>query len=72
MASSTKPNIRQALAQVAQAVADGSFPSLLDGDAGPSWDGEGERPLAQMDAESGEVLGEAALAVAFGAFSTLR
>jgi hypothetical protein len=68
MAPSTKPNIHQALAQVAQAVADGSLPSLLDGEAGLSWAGEGESPLARMDAESGEVLGEAALAVAFGAF----
>ena len=31
--------------------------------------GDGETPIAQMDAESGEVLGEAALAVAFGAFA---
>lgn len=69
MASSTKPNIHQALAQVAQAVADGRLPLLFDRGGDPSWDSQGEPPLARMDAESGEVLGEAALAVAFGAFA---
>ncbi len=69
MASSTHPNIHQALALVAKAVADGSLPFLLDGNEGTPWGGDGETPIARMDAESGEVLGEAALAVAFGAFA---
>jgi hypothetical protein len=69
VALSTQPNIHQALALVAKAVADGSLPFLLDGNGGTSWGGDGETPIARMDAESGEVLGEAALAVAFGAFA---
>ena len=70
MTSSTKPNIHQALALVAEAVVNGSLPSLLNGDGKPSWGSDGEPPIARMDTESGEVLGEAALAVAFGAFAS--
>ncbi len=68
MALSTSPNIHQALALVAKAVTDGSLPVLLDGSGETPWGDKEATPLARMDAESGEVLGEAALAVAFGAF----
>ncbi|WP_043342331.1 hypothetical protein [Belnapia moabensis] len=69
MAPSTSPDIHQALALVAKAVADGSLPILLDGSEETPWGDKEATPLARMDAESGEVLGEAALAVAFGAFA---
>ena len=69
MASSAQPNIHQALAVVAKAITDGSLPFLLDDEGETAWGEDGETPIAQMDAESGEVLGEAALAVAFGAFA---
>jgi hypothetical protein len=61
--------LRQALAVVAKAIADGSLSQ-------PTEKADQLRPnrgdlgfVGQLDAESGEVLGEAALAVAFGAFA---
>ncbi|GGC71353.1 hypothetical protein GCM10011504_56300 [Siccirubricoccus deserti] len=67
MASSIDPKIQQALAVVARGLANGSLQAALDGNDRQGDDEE--TPIARMDAESGEILAEAALAVAFGAFA---
>ncbi|MBD0272831.1 MAG: hypothetical protein ICV73_12985, partial [Acetobacteraceae bacterium] len=61
-----------ALATVARAFADGGVPAMPGVDAAPdAGDAANASPaIAAMDDEAREVLGEAALAVAFGAFAS--
>jgi hypothetical protein len=70
MAPSPDPKLHQALAVVAKAIADGKLPYPLDEADQPPMGSDDLGLIGQLDAAGGEVLGEAALAVAFGAFAT--
>lgn len=70
MAPSPDPKLHQALAVVAKAIADGKLPYPTDEADQPPVGSDDLGVISQLDAEGGEVLGEAALAVAFGAFAT--
>ncbi len=74
MAAVSEQRLFDALATVARAFADGGVPAMPGVDAAApdaAGDAAGPSPaIAAMDDESREVLGEAALAVAFGAFAS--
>ena len=74
MAAISEQRLFDALAIVARAFADGGVPAMPGVDAAPDAMGDaaaGASPaIAAMDDEAREVLGEAALAVAFGAFAS--
>lgn len=74
MATISEQRLFDALATVARAFADGGVPAMPGVEAGPpdaGGTGAGPSPaIAAMDDEAREVLGEAALAVAFGAFAS--
>ena len=74
MAAVSEQRLFEALATVARAFADGGVPAMPGADAAPGGAGDPANPsspaIAAMDDEAREVLGEAALAVAFGAFAS--
>jgi hypothetical protein len=74
MAAVSEQRLFDALATVARAFADGGVPAMPGVDAAApdaAGDAAGPSPaIAAMDDESREVLGEAALAVSFGAFAS--
>jgi hypothetical protein len=75
MAAISEQRLFDALATVARAFADGGVPAMPGVDAAPDAGGAGagagpSPAIAAMDDEAREVLGEAALAVAFGAFAS--
>jgi hypothetical protein len=69
MAPPPDPKLHQALTLVAKAIADGKLPYPTDETDQPLVGSDDPGLIGQLDAEGGEVLGEAALAVAFGAFA---
>lgn len=69
MALSPDPKLHEALAVVAKAIAAGKLPYPTDEADQPPAAGDDRDLIGQLDAEGGEVLGEAAMAVAFGAFA---
>ncbi len=72
MAAISEQRLFDALATVARAFADGGVPAMPGVDAAPDGGAAaGLSPaIAAMDDEAREVLGEAALAIAFGAFAS--
>jgi hypothetical protein len=72
MAAVSEQRLFDALATVARAFADGGVPAMPGMDAAPdAGAAAGPSPaIAAMDDEAREVLGEAALAVSFGAFAS--
>jgi hypothetical protein len=73
MAAVSEQRLFDALATVARAFADGGVPAMPGVGPAPDAGGDGAGPspaIAAMDDEAREVLGEAALAVAFGAFAS--
>ena len=74
MVAVSEQRLFDALATVARAFADGGVPAMLGVEAVPEDAGvAGPSPspaIAAMDDEAREVLGEAALAIAFGAFAS--
>ncbi len=71
MAAVTEQRLFDALATITRAFSDGGVPPMPGADAAPGGDHtDGSPALAAMDDETREVLGEAALAVAFGAFAS--
>ena len=72
MAAVSEQRLFDALATVARAFADGGVPALPGADAAPGTAGAADASpaIAAMDDEAREVLGEAALAVSFGAFAS--
>lgn len=71
MAAVTEQRLFDALATLSRAFADGGVPPMPGADAAPETGSDGTMPaIAAMDDEAREVLGEAALAVAFGAFAS--
>ena len=72
MAAISEQRLFDALATVARAFADGGVPAMPGVDATPyAGAAAGPSPaIAAMDDEAREVLGEAALAIAFGAFAS--
>lgn len=73
MAAISEQRLFDALATVARAFADGGVPAMPGVDAAPNAGAAaaGSSPaIAAMDDEAREVLGEAALAIAFGAFAS--
>ena len=75
MAAVSEQRLFDALATVARAFADGGVPAMPGMEAAPEDAGAaGQSPsspaIAAMDDEAREVLGEAALAVSFGAFAS--
>jgi hypothetical protein len=72
MAAVSEQRLFDALATVARAFADGGVPAMPGADVAPDADAAADRSpaIAAMDDEAREVLGEAALAVAFGAFAS--
>jgi hypothetical protein len=73
MAAVSEQRLFDALATVARAFADGGVPAMPGAEAAPDAAGAAADPspaIAAMDDEAREVLGEAALAVAFGAFAS--
>ena len=73
MAAVSEQRLFDALATVARAFADGGVPAMPGVDAAPDAGAAaaGSSPaIAAMDDEAREVLGEAALAIAFGAFAS--
>ena len=73
MATVSEQRLFDALATVARAFADGGVPAMPGAEAAPDAAGAAADPspaIAAMDDEAREVLGEAALAIAFGAFAS--
>jgi hypothetical protein len=73
MAAVSEQRLFDALATVARAFADGGVPAMPGADAAPDAAGtaaDASPAIAAMDDEAREVLGEAALAVSFGAFAS--
>ena len=71
MAPVSEQRLFDALATVARAFADGGVPAMPGVEAAPDGGAAGPSPaIAAMDDETREVLGEAALAIAFGAFAS--
>ena len=73
MAAVSEQRLFDALATISRAFADGGVPAMPGADVAPDGgDALGSSPpaIAAMDEESREVLGEAALAIAFGAFAS--
>ena len=72
MAAVSEQRLFDALATVARAFADGGVPAMPGADAAPDAGAAADASpaIAAMDDEAREVLGEAALAVAFGAFAS--
>jgi hypothetical protein len=71
MAAVSEQRLFEALATVARAFADGGVPTMPGADAGSDGSADDPSPaIAAMDDEAREVLGEAALAIAFGAFAS--
>jgi hypothetical protein len=72
MAAISERRLFDALATITRAFADGGVPTLSGADVAPGGtvDREPSPAIAAMDDASREVLGEAALAVAFGAFAS--
>jgi hypothetical protein len=67
----TERRLFDALATITRAFADGGVPPMPGAAVAPDGDaGLGSPAIAAMDDEAREVLGEAALAVAFGAFAS--
>lgn len=69
MAPSPDPKLHQALAVVAKAIADGKLQYPTDEADQPLVGSDDLDLIGQLDTAGGKVLGEAALAVAFGAFA---
>ncbi|MCW8085716.1 hypothetical protein [Sabulicella glaciei] len=71
MSTNSEQRLFDALATITRAFADGGVPTMLGADAAGNDAADGSSPaIAVMDDEAREVLGEAALAVAFGAFAS--
>jgi hypothetical protein len=70
MAAVSEQRLFDALATVARAFADGGVPAMPGVDAAPGAAADASPTIAAMDDEAREVLGEAALAIAFGAFAS--
>lgn len=73
MAAISEQRLFDALATVARAFSDGGVPAMPGMDAAPdagAADADPSPAIASMDDEAREVLGEAALAVSFGAFAS--
>jgi hypothetical protein len=71
MAGTSEQRLLDALATLSRAFAEGGAPSMPGADAAPEGGAaDGALPPGGLDAETREVLGEAALAVAFGAFAS--
>jgi hypothetical protein len=70
MAAVNEQRLFDALATLSRAFADGGVPQMPGADAAPGDSGDAAPAIAAMDDEMREVLGEAALAVAFGAFAS--
>jgi len=72
MAAVSEQRLFDALATVARAFADGGVPAMPGADAAPDAGAAADASpaIAAMDDEAREVLGEAALAIAFGAFAS--
>jgi hypothetical protein len=73
MAAVSEQRLFDALATVARAFADGGVPAMPGVDTAPDAAGtaaDASPAIAAMDDEAREVLGEAALAIAFGAFAS--
>jgi hypothetical protein len=72
MAAVSEQRLFDALATVARAFADDGVPAMPGADVAPDAGAaaDGSPAIAAMDDEAREVLGEAALAVAFGAFAS--
>ena len=72
MAAVSEQRLFDALATVARAFADGGVPAMPGVDAAPDAGAAADPSpaIAAMDDEAREVLGEAALAIAFGAFAS--
>ncbi|MBL6077107.1 hypothetical protein JMJ56_03750 [Belnapia sp. T18] len=71
MRTDSEQRLFDALATLSRAFAEGGVPSMPGGDAVPEeGTGESSSAITAMDDEMREVLGEAALAVAFGAFAS--
>lgn len=71
MAPISEQRLFDALATISHAFTEGGVPSLQGDDAAPEGGtAEASPAIAAMDDEAREVLGEAALAVAFGAFAS--
>ncbi|WP_270937909.1 hypothetical protein, partial [Falsiroseomonas oryzae] len=67
MAGISEQRLFEALATLSQAFAEGGVPPMPGTDDAPD---EAEPAIAAMDPEAREALGEAAMAVAFGAFAS--
>jgi hypothetical protein len=72
MAGVTEQRLFDALATITRAFADGGVPPMPGADVAPDGDATAAASpaIAAMDDETREILGEAALAVAFGAFAS--
>ncbi len=71
MAAISEQRLFDALATITRAFADGGVPSMPGADVAPSGsDATASPAIEAMDDEMREVLGEAALAVAYGAFAS--
>jgi hypothetical protein len=71
MVAISEQRLFDALATITRAFADGGVPPMSGADAAPARDAsDGSPAIEAMDDQSREVLGEAALAVAFGAFAS--
>jgi hypothetical protein len=72
MAAVSEQRLFDALATVARAFADGGVPAMPGADAAPDAGATADASpaIAALDDEAREVLGEAALAVSFGAFAS--
>lgn len=70
MAAISEQRLFDALATITRAFAEGGVPSMPGTDVAPEGGGDPSPAMATMDDETREVLGEAALAVAFGAFAS--
>src|SRR4051812_413947 len=71
MAAISEQRLFEALTTITRAFADGDVPPMPGTDVVPGVDATDTAPvIAAMDDEAREVLGEAALAVAFGAFAS--
>ena len=69
MTTSSEKALSDALAAVSRAFADDGVPSLAEAEGHPA--GPSHAPVEAMDPEVREALGEASLAVAYGAFASL-
>jgi hypothetical protein len=70
MATISEQRLFDALATLSRAFADGGVPPLPGADAVPGGTADPSPAITAMDDEMREVLGEASLAVAFGAFAS--